>query len=198
MQFGIVPARMWLWPSSCCRPSPFSVVRPEVPPSRKPRACMSPAAQREVADALEAEHRVVDVERHHDPVVRRVRRRRRDPAAHAARLVDAFLQHLAGLVLAVVHHLVAVDSACTSALPGCRCRSGGTAPPCRRCAPRRPGSAPRAARAPCRAAAGSGSARYACVVEISRPSAVGSSTALKVSSGGTLNCSSARLRRFGR
>ena len=25
--------------------SPFSVVRPEVPPSRKPRACMSPAAQ---------------------------------------------------------------------------------------------------------------------------------------------------------
>ncbi len=64
---------------------------------------------REVADALEAEHRVVDVERHHDPVVRRVRRRRRDPAAHAARLVDAFLQHLAGLVLAVVHHLVAVD-----------------------------------------------------------------------------------------
>ena len=63
----------------------------------------------EVADALEAEHRVVHVERHHDPVVRRVRRRRRDPAAHAAGLVDAFLQHLARLVLAVVHDLVAVD-----------------------------------------------------------------------------------------
>src|SRR5664279_3336458 len=45
MQFGIVLARMWLCPSSCCRPSPFSVVRPEVPPRRKPRACMSPAAQ---------------------------------------------------------------------------------------------------------------------------------------------------------
>jgi hypothetical protein len=34
----------------------------------------------------------------------------------------------------------------------------------------------------------------ACVVEISRPSAVGSRTALKVSSDGTLNCSSARGR----
>ena len=63
----------------------------------------------QVADALEAEHRVVDVERHHDAVVRRVRRRRGDPAGHAARLVDAFLQDLAVLVLAVVHHLVLVD-----------------------------------------------------------------------------------------
>ena len=44
-QLGMVEARMWLWPSSCCRPSPLSVVRPAVPPSRKPRACMSPAAQ---------------------------------------------------------------------------------------------------------------------------------------------------------
>ena len=63
----------------------------------------------QVADALEAEHRVVDVERHHDAVVRRVRRRRGDPAAHAAGLVDAFLQDLAGLVFPVVHDLVLVD-----------------------------------------------------------------------------------------
>ncbi|MNF96614.1 hypothetical protein D3C84_794090 [compost metagenome] len=44
-QFGMVAAMMWLWPSSCCRPSPFRVVRPEVPPIRKPRARLSPAAQ---------------------------------------------------------------------------------------------------------------------------------------------------------
>ena len=38
----------------------------------------------------------------------------------------------------------------------------------------------------------------AWVVEISRPSVVASSTALKVSSGGTANCSSASVRRCGR
>jgi len=63
----------------------------------------------QVADALEAEHRVVDVERHHDAVVGRIRGRRGDPAAHAAGLVDAFLQDLAGHVLPVVHDLVLVD-----------------------------------------------------------------------------------------
>ena len=152
----------------------------------------------QVADALEAEHRVVHVERHHDPVVRRVRRRRGDPAAHAARLVDALLQHLAGLVLAVVHDLVACRPACSSGPPGCRCRSAGTGPPCRRCAPRRRGSAPRAGRGPCRAAAGSGSARTPASSRSRGPSAVGSSTALKVSSGGTVSCSSALVRRCGR
>src|ERR687885_289072 len=41
----MVDARTWLWPSSCCRPSPLSVVRPAVAPSRKPRVRMSAAAQ---------------------------------------------------------------------------------------------------------------------------------------------------------
>jgi hypothetical protein len=63
----------------------------------------------QVADALEAEHRVVHVERHHDAVVRAVRRGRRDPAGHAAGFVDAFLQDLPGLVFLVVHDLVLVD-----------------------------------------------------------------------------------------
>ena len=40
-------------------------------------------------------------------------------------------------------------------------------------------------------------AHEACVVLISRPSAVGSSTALKVSSAGTVACSSALVRRCG-
>ncbi len=62
----------------------------------------------QVADALEAKHRVVDVERHHDAVVGAVRCGRRDPARHAAGFIDALLQNLAGLVFAVVHHLVFV------------------------------------------------------------------------------------------
>jgi hypothetical protein len=62
----------------------------------------------EVADALEAEHRVVDVEGDH--VVRRVRvrGRGRDPRAHRTRLVDAFLEDLALLVLTVREQLVRV------------------------------------------------------------------------------------------
>src|SRR2546425_405552 len=38
LQLGMVAATRWLEPSWCCRPSPPSVVRPEVAPSRKPRA----------------------------------------------------------------------------------------------------------------------------------------------------------------
>ncbi len=38
-------ATRWLLPSWCCKPSPPSVVRPEVAPSRKPRARWSAAAQ---------------------------------------------------------------------------------------------------------------------------------------------------------
>ena len=63
----------------------------------------------QVAHALEAEHRVVHVERHHDPVAGAVARGRGDPAGHAAGFVDAFLQDLTGLVLAVIHDLVLVD-----------------------------------------------------------------------------------------
>ena len=36
---------MWLWPSSCCRPSPVSVVRPAVAPIMNPRPRWSPNAQ---------------------------------------------------------------------------------------------------------------------------------------------------------
>ena len=41
----IVEASKWLWPSSCWRPSPLSVVRPAVAPRRKPRVRRSAAAQ---------------------------------------------------------------------------------------------------------------------------------------------------------
>jgi hypothetical protein len=107
-QFGIVPARQWLWPSSCCRPSPFSVVRPAVPPEQEAARAHVAGLPGQVAHALQAEHRVVDVERDHRHVVRAVRGGRGDPAGHRAAFVDAFLQHLAVLVLAVVHQLVGV------------------------------------------------------------------------------------------
>src|SRR4029077_15992014 len=62
----------------------------------------------EVADPLETEHRVIDIERNHLHAVRRVRRRGRDPRAIRAALVDAFLEDLALLVLAVERELVGV------------------------------------------------------------------------------------------
>ena len=62
----------------------------------------------QVADALEPEHRVVDVERDHRGVGHAVAGRRGDPGRHRAGLVDALLQHLTGAVLLVVHELVGV------------------------------------------------------------------------------------------
>ena len=73
---------MWLWPSSCCRPSPFSVVRPDG--AAQQEAARAHVARRpaQVADALEAEHRIEDVERDHRHVVVGVRRRRRRSTTH--------------------------------------------------------------------------------------------------------------------
>ena len=42
---GLVAASSCECPSSCCRPSPLSVVRPAVAPITKPRAIWSAAAQ---------------------------------------------------------------------------------------------------------------------------------------------------------
>uniref|UniRef100_A0A0N4ZLD8 NAD-specific glutamate dehydrogenase n=1 Tax=Parastrongyloides trichosuri TaxID=131310 RepID=A0A0N4ZLD8_PARTI len=62
----------------------------------------------QVAHALEAEHRVVDVERQHRHVADRVAGTGGHPRADRARLADALLQHLAALVFAVEHQLVRV------------------------------------------------------------------------------------------
>jgi hypothetical protein len=51
----------------------------------------------QVADALQAEHRVADVERHGLHVMHGIRGGGGDPVAHRAGFVDAFLQDLAGL-----------------------------------------------------------------------------------------------------
>src|SRR4029078_4728050 len=97
-------------PSSCWSPSPFSVVLPAVPPIRNPRAfrrvlaCLAadkdPAraavarSPREVADPLEAEHRVEDVERDHRRAVVSVRGRGGAPGRERARVVEGLLEDL--------------------------------------------------------------------------------------------------------
>ena len=94
----------WLVPSWCCRPSPPSVVRPGRGADQEAAGALVGRGPDQVADALEAEHRVVDVERQHRQAVRRVRRRRRRPRRERAGLGDAFLEDLAALVLAVGEH----------------------------------------------------------------------------------------------
>ena len=62
----------------------------------------------EVTHPLEPEHRVEDVERHHRHAVVRIGRARRDPRAHRTRLVDALLEDLPFLILAIRHQLVGI------------------------------------------------------------------------------------------
>ncbi len=62
----------------------------------------------QIADALEAEHRVEDVERNHRQVVIRVRRAGGDPRRERPRLVDAFLENLSELVFAIPHQLLGI------------------------------------------------------------------------------------------
>jgi hypothetical protein len=70
---------------------------------------MSPASQMEVADALEAEHRVVDVERDHRHADVGVGGAGGDEGRHGAGFGDAFLEDLAVLGLVVVAEGLAVD-----------------------------------------------------------------------------------------
>ena len=117
---------------------PLAVQRraPGGPADQEPARTAVAGSPGEVADALEAEHRVEDVERHHRDAVVRVRRGRRDPRREGARLVDALLQDLAVLVLAVEHEVLGVLRAGRAGRPGRRSRAGGTCPPSRTCATR--------------------------------------------------------------
>ncbi len=65
-------ASRWLWPSSCCSPSPFE--RRAAGRRAEQEAAPALVAERPdlVADALEAEHRVEDEERDHVEAVGRV------------------------------------------------------------------------------------------------------------------------------
>lgn len=62
----------------------------------------------QIADTLEAEHRVIDVERNHRQIVGAVRGRRCQPGTTCAQLVDPFLQNLTFLVFFIVSNLLAV------------------------------------------------------------------------------------------
>ena len=102
-------ARTWLWPSSCWSPSPASVVRPAVAPADEKAARLHVARRpRQIADALEPEHRVENVERNHVDPVAGVGGGRRDPGTRGARLADPLLEDLPVARLAVEHELVGV------------------------------------------------------------------------------------------
>ena len=62
----------------------------------------------QIADTLETEHRVIDVERDHRQIVGAVRGRRCQPGTTCAQLVDPFLQNLTFLVFFIVSNLLAV------------------------------------------------------------------------------------------
>jgi hypothetical protein len=89
-----------------------------------------------VAGALEAEHRVEDVDRDHVLAVRGVRRAGGDHRAHRAGLGDALVQDLALLALLVRQQQLAVDGLVALAERASRSSPSGTWRRCRRCAPR--------------------------------------------------------------
>ena len=62
----------------------------------------------EIADALETEHRIVDVEGDHRHIRGRIGCARGDERSHRAGLVDALLKDLAFRILAVIHELIGV------------------------------------------------------------------------------------------
>jgi hypothetical protein len=65
----MVAATRWLLPSWCCSPSPPSVVRPGGGAQQEAARALVGGGPDQVAHALEAEHRVVDVERQHRQAV---------------------------------------------------------------------------------------------------------------------------------
>src|SRR5437868_6546486 len=63
----------------------------------------------QIADALEAEHRIVSEERDHRNAVRRVGCSSRRERSHGARLGDSFFENLAVLGFLVIEKILAVD-----------------------------------------------------------------------------------------
>ena len=113
----VVARRSWDTPArtaGCCRPGAAALRRrascgPTVPPSRKPRVRESAGRPDQVADALEAEHRVVDEERDRVHAVRRVGGAGGDERRHRSGLVDPFLENLAVRRFLVIEERVHVD-----------------------------------------------------------------------------------------
>ena len=75
-------------------PSPARVVRPAVPPMRKPRRAHVGSGPDQVSDSLEAEHRVINKKRDRvDPVIG-IGSSGGDKRAHRASFGDSFLENL--------------------------------------------------------------------------------------------------------
>src|ERR1700722_11410337 len=83
--------------SAARRPADQKAARPHV--ARRPG---------EIADALKAEHRIVDVEGYHRHIGGRIGCARGDERGHRARLVDALLKDLSFRVLAIILELIGV------------------------------------------------------------------------------------------
>ena len=60
----------------------------------------------QITNALQTKHRIENIERNHDAIIRRVRRSCSDPRTHRACFVDTFLKDLSGLIFAVVANLI--------------------------------------------------------------------------------------------
>ena len=113
----------------------------------------------QVADPLEAEHRVIDEERDHAHAVAGMRGAGGDERRHRAGLGDPFLEDLPVGRLAIVEHRCRNRPARTAGRRANRCRTGGRGPPCRRCGPRRARWARRSGRSSCCASAAPAAAR---------------------------------------
>ena len=93
-RFGITEARTWLWPSWCCRPSPFSVVRPAVAPRANPLPRASPKAQKRSPGSLKSEHGIENIKRDHGLAVRGIACSGRSKAGGAPGFGDSLFQYL--------------------------------------------------------------------------------------------------------
>ena len=75
---------------------------------QEPPGLQVSAGPDEITDALETEHRVVDIERNRWHVMVAVRGAGSQPGTKRPGLVDSFLKNLAFLVFAVIHQLVGI------------------------------------------------------------------------------------------
>jgi hypothetical protein len=100
----MVAASRWLVPSWCCRPFAAQRGAARGGAQQKAARALVRGGPDGVAHALEAEHRVVDVERQHGQAMHAVAGGRGRPAGDGAGFADAFFQDLPIQRLAVGQH----------------------------------------------------------------------------------------------
>ena len=133
MMFGTVRAMTWLWPSWCCKPFAGQRRASGGAAHEEPAASHVGSRPDQVADTLEAEHRVINEERNRVDAVIGIGGAGCDERAHRAGFGDSFFENLPVLRFLVVEERVHVDGFVELARRWSRCPPGGTALPCRRC-----------------------------------------------------------------